>query len=232
MKIFQRKHVPDRKEIIMMKYWLLLIFMFIETITAHCFANSKIDIDKAINSYLNKGHPTPQSSTPIPTLVLNSGSGCEYKHKNKELDFKEQQIISIPLKSLKAISGKSISLKEKRKYCQYSIDLATPKGWSYAVDKILLSTEHSVEEGVTALAKVTAYFQGEDKSTYVLNKFKNNSNKLKTIIKDTTDKIFSSCQDKRYLQVKGEVRIKGVKKEGKINLKGPLLVFLKWKRCK
>ena len=108
--------------------------------------------------------PTPpviSVGRPRVDVITINGSGCPLSSGTAELSEERNRLV-VEYSGFMAESGPGLVAGERRKNCQMMLDVATPDGYTYALDSVRLEGEADLPAGVTASVGTWTYFQGMD----------------------------------------------------------------------
>lgn len=138
--------------------------------------------------------------------VYYAGSGCAAGTIAGRMH-QDFTAFSLYMDDFVAETGPGVSIREKRKNCSISIDLAVPAGWSYAVASVEYRGFVDIDRGVKATQSSAYYFQGQS-DTVKLTSSVNGPMVSSYRIKDTLGiaaVVWSPCGAGRALNVNAQV---------------------------
>ena len=135
--------------------------------------------------------------------------------------------------------GPGVSLRERRKSCQLTIDFDYPEGWTYTLIDLDSRGFAYLEDPVSALQKTTYYFMGETNDiafqTEFDGPFEENYHYTDSML---IDAIWAPCGERKPLNVKSEIRLSTTNRKAAglmtvDSTDGSLShrFGLRWKRC-
>jgi hypothetical protein len=165
-----------------------------------------------------------------------AGSGCPAGtvYQTVSADY---QAFRLHFDSFIAETGPGVSIREKRKNCQVSIDFSAPSGWSYAIASVEYQGYVALGSGTTATQKSSYYFQGQSATASLQSNFYG-PRFGDYRIRDTlgiTSYVWSPCGLTRALNINAQVLVQGYGR-GLITLdqtKGFVahVYGMQWRRC-
>jgi hypothetical protein len=162
------------------------------------------------------------------TNVAAAGAGCQEVAKEAQLVSNGQLVIIHAANGMEATSD---SLRDRRKACQIILDLETPEGQTYVVKQVFGHAHASVDQGVTASADVTLYFQGALEETVISDQLQGPADDILWLSRYFYFPIQAPCAQRRALNVKVSARITGEEGSGIAYLDEPIYLMLQAKKC-
>ena len=135
--------------------------------------------------------------------------------------------------------GPGVPRRENRKFCQVTIDLKVPQGWSYSVGEFDYRGLADLDRGVTATQTATYYFDRNREGSFsttlqgAINKNYTMSDDI-----DFEDLVWSNCNQHRLLNIKSQIQLRsrnrrasGLMTVDTLDGKVRQIYGLKWRRC-
>lgn len=135
--------------------------------------------------------------------VSSGGSGCP--QGNVQLDPDNKGFSLVPHEFLAAI-GPETARKENRKFCQISVDLQVPPGWSYAAE-VQWQGDATLDLEINGTASILTYFDSTNEIK-VARQLAGGFDGEWTMSNDS-DLLWSKCDETASLNIKTELRLSG-----------------------
>ncbi len=191
----------------------------------------------ALSTLASVGHAGPLDEVFIRGISYG-GPGCQQGTVGQLLA-SDKQSFTLLFDSYIAEIGPGVARKEARKFCQVSIDLHIPQGYSYTVGTFDTRGWAKLDRGVSGTQTSKYYFDNtrEGKfSTRIDGAYDNDFLLTDRIGIDTM--VWSRCGENRLLNIKTEVELKssnrnaaGVMGVDSIDGKVAQVYGFQWKRC-
>jgi hypothetical protein len=92
--------------------------------------------------------------------VTWNGSGCA-QDSNTTWTLDGAGLLDFITPALKATVGGESKMPDMRKFCQVNLDVISPEGWQYGIEKLGIVGKVTLVEGLGGSVKGSAYFSGE-----------------------------------------------------------------------
>jgi len=178
-----------------------------------------------------------------PTLEIRSavsgGSGCPSRNVIAGVS-PDHERVYIMNGALEAAAGPGRELSDSRKFCQITLDLDYPAGYSFAVSgEFPYRGAIALDEDVTAVLQIERFFSGEPMSTPIEFRFDGPLGRRTFAVSEPVNAMsaFSPCGVDSLLNIKSSVRVSNLQNRdasGSIRVMPPWgmqVLHLHWKRC-
>jgi hypothetical protein len=98
--------------------------------------------------------------------ISYAGSGCPAGSVGQNIS-DDGRAMTLLFTDMVAETGPGVSIREKRKNCQLSVDVYVPSGYSYAVKAGSITTYANLDSGVNAAVKLGHYFAGSSQTAFL-----------------------------------------------------------------
>lgn len=167
------------------------------------------------------------------------GSGCPQDTVEEYL-YSNNQKFALVFNEFVALTGDDVARRERRKFCQVTLELHVPQGWSYAVSSFNQRAWAELDRGVSARLSATAYLNGgngHEKATMIQGPMVGSIKVTDTLASEQL--VWSECGKSELLNYKPEVRLTSRSSRawglvGTEYLTGRVETHfsLKWRKCK
>ncbi|WP_141731587.1 DUF4360 domain-containing protein [Oligoflexus tunisiensis] len=142
------------------------------------------------------------------TDVIFNGDGCPPGSVDKNVAA-DRLSFSLIFRNYIAEAAPHLSPSDGRRACQVTVNLRVPPGWRFAVAGFDYAGYMNLDEGIHAEHKTSYYYQATDKQGEFTNTKKGPQQNPFHFQQDVKlhDKLWSSCETKRALNIKTAIRV-------------------------
>ncbi len=158
------------------------------------------------------------------------GSGCKNADASAA-NLLDNQTLTLDLKSLKASAGSTKSMAESRKFCQATILLNYPTGWTLAVAEVRGKLKLDLAKNQSAEIGVEAYTTGETSPSKKVQSWQGIKDQVVEFGEALDPIQFQPCPAQKPLNVKVALKLSG-REAGEAQIAEPAVVELRWQKCK
>ncbi len=147
-----------------------------------------------------------EEPTPRVDVVTVNGSGCVAGDADVRT---EGRTFSIGYHTFLARAGGGSSPLDMRKNCQVNIRVSVPDGYTYGLSRTSYHGYAHLQEGATALNRLSIYIQGQSATTTVNHPFSGPvSDEWDTVYRPgNTDIDWVPCGERRNININAELRV-------------------------
>tara|TARA_B100001094_G_C18172962_1_gene796255 strand:+ start:988 stop:1623 length:636 start_codon:yes stop_codon:yes gene_type:complete len=140
--------------------------------------------------------------------IVHGGSGCSDNKLQYRLN-SDGSFLKVIFSGFKARTGPNISIRDKRKFCQLTINLKYPKNWTYTLAEVDTESFAWLDEGVSGEQSLSYYFSNEVFDSDFNKKISGPySGPIQTRIRPLSEARFAPCSDNKPLNIKTAIKLK------------------------
>ncbi|SMF79928.1 DUF4360 domain-containing protein [Pseudobacteriovorax antillogorgiicola] len=158
----------------------------------------------------------------IESLEVN-GTGCPKGSVQRSISG-DRRSFTLFFNEYLAEIGAGTSLRDQRKSCQITVNLATPGGWRFAVSRFTYRGFADLDKGIEGSHDTNYYFQGEidgGSFQHVMQGPRNFGFDFTDSV-PTAEEVWSSCSQKRALNIQTVMKLSNTNKAAFPNASGAM----------
>ena len=172
--------------------------------------------------------------------IVHAGTGCPLNSVAGDIS-EDGKAFTLLFDSYAAEAGPGIARSESRKFCQLTVNLHVPQGWSYTLFDVGYRGFASLDRGTQGIQTSTYYFQGATGrqatlSSTIRGQYTNDYAINDRVALDAL--VWSPCGINRALNIKSAVQVRATGTQQALmtidSIDGELrhIYGLQWKRCR
>jgi hypothetical protein len=172
--------------------------------------------------------------------IVHAGSGCPANSVAGDIS-EDGKAFTLLFDTYAAEAGPGIARSENRKFCQLTVNLHVPQGWSYTLIDVSYKGFASLDRGTQGIQTSSYYFQGATGrqatlSSTLRGSFSNDYQINDRLALDAL--VWSPCGVNRALNIKSAVQVRATGTQQALmtidSIDGELshIYGISWKRCR
>jgi hypothetical protein len=141
--------------------------------------------------------------------IVHAGTGCPVGTVATDIS-EDAKAFTLLFDQYLVEAGPGIPLSESRKFCQVTLNLHVPQGWSFTIFDVTYAGFANLDAGTTGLERSTYYFQGSPSSGVTLTSTLRGRYNSDYRIQDRLGLdalIWSPCGVNRALNIKSAIQV-------------------------
>jgi hypothetical protein len=171
--------------------------------------------------------------------IVHGGTGCPNGTVASDIS-EDAKAFTLLFDNFVAEAGPGLPRSASRKFCQLTVNLHVPQGWSYTLFDVTYSGFASLDAGTTGTEKSTYYFEGSPSESVTLETTNSGPYNSDFQISDSlglSELVWSPCGVNRALNVKSSIQVTAAPGQSALitidSIDGELIhrYGISWRRC-
>jgi hypothetical protein len=172
--------------------------------------------------------------------IIHAGTGCPANTVAGDIS-EDGKAFTLLFDMFAAEAGPGIPLSSGRKFCQLTVNLHVPQGWTYTLADVTYKGFASLDRGTSGVETSTYYFQGAPSTNVTLTTNLRGAKNTDYEIKDTvpiSSLVWAPCGVNRALNIKTSVQVRATRGLQALmtidSIDGELIhkYGIRWARCR